>query len=108
MHSELTTVVRNAFDAARRQLRELTMKQRGFVKRHEEGQAPAMINRVFPEEGYGFLMTADQREVYFHRNSLTNADFDTLQPGIGVRFTEEDGNQGTQAVAVEVIGREPG
>jgi hypothetical protein len=49
MHAELATVVRNAFDAARRQLRELSMKQRGHVKRHGEAEANAVVDREVTE-----------------------------------------------------------
>jgi len=104
MHVELTTIVRNAFDAARRQLVELGLKRRGFVKRHEEGElVTAVIDRVFSREDYGFIRTSDQRQVYFHRNSVQNADFDCLLPGTDVHFVEEEGEKGAQAVAVQVV-----
>ncbi len=108
MHAELTSVVRSAFDAARRQLRELATRRRGGVKHHEGGaEEVAVVDRIMLDEDYGFIRTPDQRQVYFHRNSVQNADFDTLVPGTGVRFVEEEGDQGPQAAAVQVIGREP-
>ena len=39
-------------------------------------------------EGYGFIETADGREVYFHRNSVLDDAFEHLTVGSEVRFAE--------------------
>ena len=58
MHDELPKVLRDAFQASLRQLRELTERQRGEVKTHPEQETTAVVvklgvNRVTekPEEG---------------------------------------------------------
>ncbi len=104
MHTSLSAVVRAAFDAARRQLRELAMRQRGEVKHHAEPAVQAVIDRVFLEEGYGFIRDVDQREIYFNRSSLTNADLDEVSPGTPVRFVEEESVSGHRASTVELLG----
>lgn len=43
-------------------------------------------------EGYGFIETADGREVYFHRNSVLDDAFEHLV-GSEVRFAEEMGRK---------------
>lgn len=100
---ELSVAIRDAFDAARRRLEDHVREIRGDVKAHET-QPVARVARLFANEGYGFLETADGREVYFHRNSVLEGHFDDLRPGVEVRFTEEMGDEGPQASTVTVAG----
>jgi cold shock CspA family protein len=60
---------------------------------------------MFHYEGYGFIETTDGGEVYFDKNSVVDADFDKLEAGQEVRFSEEMGNKGPQASTVHVIGK---
>jgi cold shock CspA family protein/ribosome-associated translation inhibitor RaiA len=100
---ELATVVREAFDAARRQLQELVERQRGEVKSRAEQENIALVVRVFRDEGYGFLKTPDGRELYFHRNSVLHDDFDRLEIGTAVRYVEEAGEKGPQASTIQLV-----
>jgi ribosomal subunit interface protein len=68
-HEDAYVAVRDAFRAMTRQLEDHIRVIRGDTKRHEES-APARIARLFPDRGYGFIETADGREVYFHQNAL--------------------------------------
>ena len=54
-------------------------------------------------EEYGFIRTVDGRDVYFHKNSVLDFDWDALDEGAGVAFEEEDGNEGPQASTVRVV-----
>ncbi len=63
---------------------------------------PAVVRRLFAAEDYGFLETHDGREIYFHRNSLVNGDFDKLEVGMKVTFTEKMGENGPQASTVHM------
>jgi cold shock CspA family protein/ribosome-associated translation inhibitor RaiA len=95
---ELSQAIREAFDAARRQLEDYAREQRGSVKAHE-----SMIGRISRLErgpGYGFIETPDGREIYFHCNSVLDRAFDRLEVGAEVRFAEEEGEQGPQASTV--------
>ncbi len=100
---DLAIAVRDAFDAARRQMEDRLRELRHDVKAHE-APPTARIARLFPREGFGFLETADGREIYFHRNSLVGGNFDRLKPGVEVRYAEEMGESGPQASTVTVIG----
>jgi len=100
-HEDIYVSIRDAFDAARRQLQDYAAKRRGQVKQHEPHHA-ARVALIKPEEDYGFLETPDGREIFFHRNSLVHADFDKLKPGDEVSFVEEEGEQGPQARQVSV------
>lgn len=103
MHEELTTVLRNAFDSARRQLKDLAEQQKGETKEHPMQELQAVVDKLFMDEGYGFLRTVDDREIYFHKNSVLKDDFDRLEPGTGVRYTEEAGEKGPQATSVYIV-----
>lgn len=103
-HEDVYVAVRDAFDAAKRQLEDYSRKLRGDVKEHE---APphGTVQELVPMEDYGRIRTPDGRSVYFHRNSVINADFDSLNEGDPVRFDEEPGDAGPQASTVRVIGK---
>ncbi len=96
---ELSQAIREAFDAARRQLEDYAREQRGSVKTHE-AMALGRVTQLEPQLGYGFLETPDGREIYFHCNSVLDAGFDKLEIGAEVRFVEEEGEQGPQASTV--------
>ena len=74
-------------------MKEYAEKQRGEVKTHSE-KPMAKVARVFPEEGYGFLVTPEGREVYFHENAVLNSQFSELSVGTPVTFTEGAGEEG--------------
>lgn len=100
----LPDAIKDAFAAADRLLEDYVRRQRLDVKRHEE-MPHARVRAVEAGQDFGFLETADGRDVYFHKNSLLNADFDSLAPGTEVAFVEEPGEKGPQATAVRVVGR---
>lgn len=100
---DVNAAIRDAFDAARRQLEDYTRKRRGQVKSHEP-EPTGTVTRIFPKDGYGFLRSDDDREVYFHTNSVLQGKFDLLEVGTKVRFAEESGEKGPQASTVKIVG----
>lgn len=103
-YRDLGVALRDAFDAARRQLEDYVRRQRGLIKAHEV--APhGRVSQMFPEQGYGFLETPDGREIYFHRHSVLDGGFDRLEVGTEVTFAEEEGDKGPQASTVKPVGR---
>lgn len=96
--------LRDAFNSAKRQLEEYVCRRKGYVKVHEP-VPHGRITALFPEEDYGRIETADGRDLYFHRNSVLEADFDTLEEGMEVRFCEEEGEHGPQASTVRLVGK---
>ena len=99
---DVYVAIRDAFDAAMRQIEKYARKQRSEVKYHES-PPEAKITSLFPEEGYGFIESPEGYEVYFHRNSVLNGDFSKLEVGASVRFVEEIGEKGPQASTVTII-----
>ncbi len=100
---DLPTVIKNGFKSAQRRLKQQIEKQQGVRKVHPQQETIALITKIFSDEGYGFLRSTDGEEVYFHRNSILNHDFDQLKPGDGVNFTAELGDEGLQASSVMVV-----
>lgn len=98
-NEDLYVAIRDAFDAGKRQLEEHTRKRRGDVKTHAETPT-GKVAKIFPFDGYGFIATNDGREIYFHRNSVIEPNFDRLEEGAEVAFLEEQGKEGPQAVRV--------
>lgn len=103
MHDSVETVLREAFDAARLTLKEHLERERGAVKAHPHQETMAFVHKLNTDEGYGFLMTPEGREIYFHRNSVLFDDFDRMAVGTGVRFALELGEKGPQASTVQII-----
>ncbi len=105
-HEDVYVAVRDAFDAIARQLEDYARKLRGDVKTHET-PVQGRVVRLFPDEGYGFVATTDGREIYFHRNSVVNGSFDTLEAGTPVQIAVAEGEspQGPQASTVRSIGK---
>ncbi|HXV83474.1 MAG TPA: HPF/RaiA family ribosome-associated protein [Candidatus Binatia bacterium] len=104
-HADVYVAIRDAFNAASRKLQDYARRQSGAVKLHE-GPPRARVSRLFPEERYGFLETADGREIYFHGNSVLKPGFERLNAGAEVYFAEEQGEKGPQASTVRLIERQ--
>lgn len=101
-HMELEAEVRWAFETAEKQLRELVEKQHGDIKVHPYQEVQGVIKWINVKDSCGFILTLDGREIYFHRNSVLHERFETLKPGMGVRFSEEMGEKGPQATSVKI------
>lgn len=98
---DIYVAMRDAFNAAVRQLEDHNRVRRGDVKPHDVGHVGRVI-QLFPLQGYGFLETRDRRQIYFHRNAVIHPGFDRLEIGNEVEFVEEQGNEGPQARMVTV------
>jgi cold shock CspA family protein/ribosome-associated translation inhibitor RaiA len=103
-HEDLFVAIRDAFDAAARQLEDFERIRRGAVKHHEVPDH-GWVSRLYPEKGYGFVRRIDGSEVYFHEHSLVDVDFRTLAIGHEVRITVVPGEKGPQASTVVLIGK---
>ena len=96
--------IREAFDAAARQVENAMRDLRGEVKEHPV-ESHGRVKRFLAGKDCGFIEMADGREVYFHRNAVLNGAFDRLAVGSEVRFVEEEGEKGAQASTVRLIGK---
>ncbi len=105
-HEDVYVALRDAFDAAARQLEDDVRARRGDVKRHE-APVHGHVVRLVPEADHGFIRTSDGEEVYFHRHSVVDGAFDRLRVGSEVRLVvaEREGEQGYQASTVHLVGK---
>ena len=105
-HEDVHVAIRDAFNAAVRQLEDHSRKVRGEVKTHEV-PLHGKVLRLFAYEGYGFIACSDGREIYFHKNSVVNEQFGQLDVGSEVRLVVADGEsaKGPQASTVTPIGK---
>lgn len=104
MQNQLPALINLAFGALERQLKKTAQLRRYDEKRHD-GQPHGIVERLF-DEGYGFLRAIeDDRQVYFHRNSVLHGDFERLAVGTEVRFTRQDGDDGPQASSVQIVAK---
>jgi cold shock CspA family protein len=102
------SAINRAFEAVERQLEELSDKQRGEVKRHDNARQTGSVARLFPEQGYGFIEIAGGPELYFTRNAVVGDSFNQLSVGTMVQVTQAtaEGPMGPQASSVELLGAE--
>jgi cold shock CspA family protein len=109
MTTQLPAVINAAFGAIERQVKKTAALRRNEQKvRVADGQAHGIVEKLFAEDGYGFLRTLDDnRQVYFHRNSVLNDDFERLVVGAEVRFSEVEGDEGPQASSLHVVSKAP-
>ena len=105
MQTQLPAVINEAFGAIERQLKRTAALRRREEKVHN-GQPHGMVEKLFGAAGYGFIRAVDDdRQFYFHRNSVLHDDFERLTIGTEVRFTPELGDKGPQASSVQVVAR---
>lgn len=96
--------IAEAFKRARRRLQDRVRRMQGAVKAHEAAPV-GTVARIDAAGGFGFIDTADGREIYFNANSVLNDGFKRLKPGNRVSFAEEAGEKGPQASTVRILGK---
>ncbi|MBU0675065.1 MAG: cold shock domain-containing protein [Proteobacteria bacterium] len=95
-----------AFDNLSQQLKEMQRKKRQTAKGQEDGGSDnlsGVVKTISPPEAYGFIVTQDGREVYFHANALKDNDIGALNEGDSVIFGETEGDKGPCANWVRVV-----
>lgn len=102
-YTDLTFAVDNAFKRARRQLQDRARLMRGQTKQHES-QPVGTVVRIDPSGEFGFLESADGREIYFNRSSVLDGA-SNITVGTRVSYVEEIGEKGPQASTVKTLGK---
>jgi len=95
-----------AFDNLGLQLKELQRKRRLTVKGHESNGVSAAAGRiksVSPGESFGFIITGDGQEYYFHENAVKDVAIDKLNEGDAVTFGMTEGEKGPSASWVKLV-----
>ncbi len=103
-YADIDFAVNDAFKRVRRQLQDQVRKLQGEVKQHD-GPPIGTVCELDPLGEFGFIETADGREIYFHRHSVLNGGFADLKVGARVTFAEEVGDKGPQASTVKPMAK---
>jgi len=96
----------DAFNTLGLQLKELQRKRRQSFKVQPEVAknvgGEGVVKSIFPYESYGFIVTPQGQEIYFHENALKDVSMNQLSEGDGVKFGEAQGDKGPCAAWVKV------
>jgi cold shock CspA family protein len=99
-------LVVDAFNTLGLQLKELQRKRRQSYKVQPEAAKSSggegVVKSIFPYESYGFILTPQGQEIYFHENALKDISMNQLSEGDGVKFGEAQGDKGPCATWVKV------
>lgn len=99
----LNLAIHETFDAARSALKSQKKKMGAVEVKRQPLVQRGTIDRLVPDEGFGFITGDHGREVFFQRDTLTKGDWEKLAPGTRVRFTEDFGEKGYFASHVAVL-----
>ena len=58
--------------------------------------AKGTIRRLIADRGFGFIQTAESKDLFFHRSELQGVEFDVLSEGQEVEFEMAQGRDGRQ------------
>lgn len=103
-HPDLHNAIHEAFRVAEQRL--ISIKEQQTERSHEwqpeDIKLAGQVAEIVPARDFGFLLTNTGGLLYFHREALTVGDFDTLQPGDEVFYSESDGDTGPTATNVRM------
>ncbi len=97
---DVNLALHRAFDAAERTLREQGRRMSHVETKQHPDTLHGEIDRLFANEGFGFIAAEDGNEYYFQRDSMVAGRWDELKVGTRVRFRAMDGEKGPFAVSV--------
>jgi cold shock CspA family protein/ribosome-associated translation inhibitor RaiA len=89
-NEDIHVAIKDAFDAAKRQLQDYVREMRGDIKAHVEPEV-GEITHLAHDKGYGFLRTSEGNELYLHKNAVVGGKFDDLHVGDKVRYVADAG-----------------
>lgn len=102
VHPDVRTSVRDAFAAAERQIEAFMEARREDTTAPTAHAMTGQVTLIEPGADHGFILTNTGTQLYFHRDSVTDAAFETLKVGDVVHYVEEEGDAGPTATKVRV------
>ena len=99
---DLGLALNEVVDSFEREVHRLRDKRRDLSRmRPPEPPHQGIVERIFRDEGYGFILTDAGEQVYFHRNAVKEGlKFDHLEETDRVALNFEPGRKGPQATTV--------
>jgi len=93
---DVYVAVRDAFHAIERQIEKYNQIRKGHVKQHVIPFS-GHVTKIFEKDGFGFIRGIDEVEYYFNEKNVVHPNFEKLNIGDFVTFTEFIGSEGEQA-----------
>lgn len=100
-HEDVYVALRDAFDAAKRQVDDYLNRLNRQTKEHDR-EFVGHVVQLFLEEEYGFIGRADGARFYFNSDNLVSPSFANLKEGDEVKFIENAYSERLQAKRVSV------
>lgn len=100
-HEDAYIALRDAFDAAKRQLEDYAHRLRREIKSHVP-EYIGHVARLNQKDGFGFIIDQGGTEYYFNRDNLVSPKFEHLKVGDEVKFIEETSSEMPQAKRVSI------
>jgi cold shock CspA family protein/ribosome-associated translation inhibitor RaiA len=94
--------IRDAFAAAERQLEAFKGRVRSDITPPSASALNGQVALIEPGADHGFILNSVGSQLYFHRDSVTNADFEKLKQGDTVHYVEEEGDTGPVATKIRL------
>lgn len=94
--------IRQAFESLETELERVQGNRASHEVRVTTPPERGVVTKLFPEEGYGFIVLDNGTEVYFHRNSVHDLEFEKMD-GMDVALNVEPGEKGPQATTVNPV-----
>jgi ribosome-associated translation inhibitor RaiA/cold shock CspA family protein len=101
-NSTFAEAIRQAFEAFETELDRIQEKRASHEVRVTAPPEHGVVSKLFPEEGYGFILLDNGTEVYFHRHAVHDLEFEKMD-GLEVSLNVEPGEKGPQATTVNPI-----
>jgi len=101
-HTDIHASIRDAFDAAERQLESFKGKVRSDTSAPSASALSGQVMLIEPGADHGFILTSIGSQLYFHRDSVTSGRFEDLREGDPVHYVEEEGDAGPTATKVRI------
>jgi cold shock CspA family protein/ribosome-associated translation inhibitor RaiA len=103
---KVVSLLVDAFNTLGLQLKEQQRKKRQSYKVQPEAakntSGEGVVKSLYPYESYGFIVTPQGQEFYFHENALKDVTMNQLAEGDGVKFGEAHGDKGPCAAWVKL------
>jgi len=64
--------------------------------------AKGKIKKLISDKGFGFILTEEGKDLFFHRNELQGVDYSSLKEGQEVEYETSTGRGRPQAAKVKL------
>lgn len=101
-HEDAYVAIRDTFAAARRMLEDHVGKLDDHRPAPQSPITNGVIDRLYDDAGYGFIMSDNGEDVYFNKDALAKPNWQDLFARQRVRFKQHEGENGLYAKQVTI------